>query len=74
MAAGIMPKLGEPLTCDEPCAHSDCAATRELIGRLCVICLRPVNSGESFYEAPSRARMAGQIAITHAVCEESAPA
>lgn len=49
MAAGIMPKIGEPVTCDSPCEHRDCQATRKLAETPCAICKEPIKAGSRFY-------------------------
>ena len=59
MAAIIMPTLGEPQTCDGPCHHRDCTYWRQIVGKACVLCSEPVNSGERFHfhDGPKRIRV-----------------
>lgn len=49
MAAGIMPKIGEPVTCDGPCKHRDCKLTRELAATPCSICDKIIRAGARYY-------------------------
>ena len=63
MAFGIMPKLGEPTTCDGPCNHIDCREWQRFIGAPCAICGRPVKPGDSYYGS-------GASGAKHARCEE----
>ena len=63
MAFGIMPKLGEPETCDGPCKHRDCAATRAMVDSPCGICGEPIRSGDRFYNDPNDG-------LIHAICAE----
>ena len=46
-----VPCLGEPVTCDGPCQHSDCATTRELVSNPphCEVCGDKLKSGELFF-------------------------
>ena len=59
MAPLIMPKLGEPQTCSGPCEHRDCAYWRQIVGKACVLCSEPVDSGQRFYfhHGPKRIRV-----------------
>ena len=71
MAYLIMPTLGEPMTCDVPCAHKDCAWWRSIVGSPCTICTQPVEAEDRFhYDAPPN------DAVMHARCyeEKVAPA
>ena len=49
MAYGVMPKLGEPVTCDGPCEHRDCAATRAMAATPCHYCGKVVEAGDTYY-------------------------
>jgi len=48
MAYFIMPKIGEPVTCKEPCNHRDCMATRRLATTPCDICGKLVEAGTAY--------------------------
>ncbi len=45
----VLPKLGEPTTCDEPCEHRDCAEWRKRIGIACTTCGEPMAEGDYYY-------------------------
>lgn len=49
MGTGIMPELREPYCCEAPCAHTDCAQLRRVVGSRCITCGKPVNGGDVFY-------------------------
>lgn len=49
MAAGVMFKLGEPITCNDPCAHKDCAANRAQAALPCHLCGKAIRPGERYY-------------------------
>lgn len=61
MAAGTVPQLGEPITCDEPCRHKDCEEIRALVGSPCRICGTALKSGQRYFRESD-----GQL--THEVC------
>lgn len=63
MAAGLMPKIGEPTTCDGPCKHRDCQLTRKLAATPCSICNQLIAAGARFYHR-------GNEEIVHASCAE----
>jgi hypothetical protein len=48
MAYSIMPKRGEPVTCQGLCEHIDCGAWHRMIDALCIRCQKPVRTGESY--------------------------
>jgi len=48
MAYLVMPTLGEPTTCNEPCTHTDCAITRSIVNKACEACGKPVAPGDRF--------------------------
>jgi hypothetical protein len=47
MAYFKMPKIGEPVTCDGPCEHTDCKATREMANTPCQICGEIIAAGRA---------------------------
>lgn len=63
MAAGVMPKLGEPTTCETTCSHSDCMFWRKTIGSPCDSCGRPINAGQRYYQRENKT-------LVHASCIE----
>ena len=72
MAAGIMPKLGEPTTCAGPCKHLDCIAWRKLVGSPCKTCGAPINPGDSYYQdSPTAAAEHEECALKRATDEHN---
>ena len=48
MAYFLMTKVGEPITCNEPCGHGDCRQTREMAATPCDSCGQIIGEGEAF--------------------------
>lgn len=49
MAAGVMFKIGEPVTCDQECGHRDCAASRKMAATPCHLCQKLIEPGRRYY-------------------------
>jgi hypothetical protein len=49
MAPGVMPKLGEPITCDGPCQHKDCEAWRNQAALPCALCGKVIREGDAYF-------------------------
>ncbi len=65
MAAGTLPEPGtEYGPCAEPCKHTDCAATREMVTATCRFCLEPIGYDRRFY------REGNGSGLVHASCLE----
>lgn len=66
MGYAIAPKVGEPLCCETPCNHKDCAAMRAdfIDNANCKICGKPIEHGDKFYYIEQ-----GKTDKVHFICE-----
>lgn len=71
MAWSILPEPGtEYGPCAETCAHTDCAATRQMAGLICPFCGEPLGYGKAIWniESPAASTTAGERQLAHVGC------
>ena len=70
MAAGIVPRQGEPTMCEHPCNHKDCQLWREFFASTCEICGGPFGEGQQYYQTEPGRELKTERRWVHARCEE----
>lgn len=66
MAAIQLPRPGTKYgPCKAACEHSDCAATRNMVARVCRLCGQAIGYATLFYSDPDSP---DESALVHSVC------